>query len=209
MPGMLCLTWWVFRGHVTRLFHFSRCMFSVSRPPASLTGSAVSRPTLSAVPVSGLLHHPLRVCVYLDCPGIPVSLPGSGLTNCESVIVASCGLACSPHDVQHCSVLQYTAWYMRLWRRKTFRSMSFHGSAFQSSICRLLLTLRATLAIRPDLLQYLYLPSYRAHVSLSPPLQQSISFLSHPPRLGIRPGRLLPLPGEPSAGFTVPSVHFA
>ena len=36
--------------------------------------------------------------------------------------------------------------------RKTFRSMSFHGSVFQSSICRLLLTLRATLAIRPDLL---------------------------------------------------------
>ena len=80
---------------------------------------------------------------------------------------------------------------MPCWSRKTFRSIFFHGSAFQSSICRLLLTLRATLAIRPKLLQYLYLPSYQAHVSISQPLQLGLGFLSHPPRRGIRPGRLL------------------
>ena len=204
----------VFRGHVARLSHFSRCTFSVSRLPASLTSPVVSRLTSSVVPVSSWLHRLHRVCVYLGYPGTLVSLPGSGPTNCEAVVVASCGLACSLHDVRHCSVLQYTAWYMRCCRRKTFRSMSFHGSAFQSSICRLLLSdvlyrpLLATLAIRPDLLHYLYLPSYRPHVSVSSSLQQSLGFLGHPPRLGLWPGRLLPFLEEPSAGSTVPCVHF-
>ena len=80
---------------------------------------------------------------------------------------------------------------MRCWSRKTFRSIFFHGSAFQSSICCLLLTLLATLATRPELLQYLYLPSDRAYVSISQPLQLGLGFLSHPSRRGIRPGRLL------------------
>jgi hypothetical protein len=148
-----------FRGHVARLSHSSRCTFSVSRLPASLPSPAVFRPTPSFVGVSVLLHRLRRVCVCLACLATLVSLPGSGLTNCESAIVVSCGLVCNLHDVRHCSVLQYTAWYIRCCRRNTFRSISFHGSDFQSSICRLLLTLRATLAIRPDLLHCLYLPS--------------------------------------------------
>ena len=57
-------------------------------------------PTPSAVLVSDLLHRLRRVYVYLGYPGTLVSPPGSGLTNCEAVVVVGCGLVCNLHDVQ-------------------------------------------------------------------------------------------------------------
>ena len=69
---------------------------------------------------------------------------------------------------------------MRFWRRKTFRWNFFQGRVFQSSVrfC--------SSAIRPDLCQYLYLPVFRAHVSVSPGFPWGVCFLGNLSRLGLR-----------------------
>ena len=74
---------------------------------------------------------------------------------------------------------------MRRCRRNTFRWIVFQGSVRQSSV-------RAcTSAIRPDLLQYLYLPVFRLHVSVSAALRAALASWGILPSRSLMAGCLL------------------
>jgi|GEM_PF-2771466 len=87
------------------------------------------------------------------------------------------------------------AWQLHVWRW-TFRPV-FSPEWAQAPVC-----------LRPSLLLHRCLLVYRPHVSISLALPGAFASWGILLRLGLRPGRLLPYPGEHRTVFPVPDVHF-
>jgi hypothetical protein len=61
--------------------------------------------------------------------------------------------------------------------------------------------------VKPNLCQYLYLPVFRAHVSVSSGFPKGFGFLGNLSRLRLRLVACS-LSGERQAGYSVPHIHF-